>query len=1199
MSRRHIPNPRRKAPPWETDPYALKCLLVDSRCTADFMGACLDTGATRTVIGRRQAEAYARLTGRPLSLRRDKPTSFLFGGVRTPSQGKVSIRVPISTELYALLHVDVVDIDVPLLVGLDILDDLALYVNTVENVLKCDKRGIATPLVRKDGHIYLEWGARVYYTTVELDRLHKHFNHPHPDRLSALLRRANDGKIEAGTRDELEQLTAACDVCQRLSKAPGRFRVSMPNDDLVFNRVVLMDLMYLDGRSVMHIVDKDTLFSAAVFTRGERLDELWQLYVNTWANAYVGHPQILHVDQAPQFSSPSWRALATSAGTQLVLSGVESHNALGGGERYHAFLRTIYRKVRMSHPGVPPEAALSLSVAAMNQTAGPRGLVPTLLVFGVIPRTPISSLPLPVQRDRMQAMAAARGEMLAIVARARLRVAMAAPVPAAASSDLSPGDQILVYREPPVDEWTGPYALVTRQDKEVWLAVDGMLKQFSVDKVKRYVATASEANSVGTGDPSPGGGSGAAVANSISDSSPTPADRDRTPATEVPPRAPLVTAPLATTTPPDGRPGGLQAAALDPDVGNAQLLDSVINGEAFLSSVRADCRAFISTLPKMRLTPSGLSACDRAGARCTGATTSAGSPQRGVKTPPPKVARAVRAPLRPKQDEGSQQNDEADVVEETNAARAADVHLTEVIPQGDPLINTARFQAAARKEIDGLQERGTFNRVKEKDVPKGANIIGGRFVYTLKNFKTADETPKARFVAQGYRDKAKEFVVHNLATLRQRSTRLLVSTSAILDFRLFAHDITQAYLQSQDGFTRQLYLRPKPADRHLFDMEEDELLEILLPLYGVCDAGDYWHATFTAHIEGDLMMSSLTSDPSMFYKRNDAGALAGVLGAYVDDCIMGGDREFQAASEEMLVKFEGKERVWDDTDFVGVRVSTAKGKGYRFTLDQVAYVDNLERLSAESSFSRYASTRASLAWLAHTRPDLCSGINKLAQVTEGAYGAAAIKAYNDLVKKAQTGRDLALKYPKLDVNSLHLRVYADSSFANNHDNSTQIGYIVLLCDNTGRAHVLSFASRKCKRVVRSVMAGEVYAFSTAFDEAFVLRYDLEQLYCRHVPLSLFTDSKQLFDVMTKASHPTEKRLMIDIAAARQAYNRHEISNVGLIASEHNPADPMTKTRGCPALETLLRSGVDHTPVVQWVIRPSVDPPCLATGTPPV
>jgi len=30
-----------------------------------------------------------------------------------------------------------------------------------------------------------------------------------------------------------------------------------------------------------------------------------------------------------------------------------------------------------------PGASLSLSVAAMNTTAGPRGLVPTLLVFGV------------------------------------------------------------------------------------------------------------------------------------------------------------------------------------------------------------------------------------------------------------------------------------------------------------------------------------------------------------------------------------------------------------------------------------------------------------------------------------------------------------------------------------------------------------------------------------------------------------------------------------------------------------------------------------------------------------------------------------------------------------------------------------------------------------------------------------------------
>lgn len=1158
------------------------------------MGACLDTGATRTVIGRGQALAYARMTGNPLTLRRTKTTNFLFGGVLTPSLGLITIRVPISGDHYALLRVDVVALDIPFLLGLDVLDSLALYVNNVEDRLKCDKRMIATPLVRKDSHIYLEWGQAVHYTTVELGRLHKHFNHPQADRLSALLRRAGGGNVEAGTRAKLEELTAACDVCQRLAQAPGRFRVAMPNDDVVFNRMVLMDLMYLDGRSVLHAVDKDTLFSAAAFTRGEKLDELWQLYLHVWVHPYVGHPQVLHVDQAPQFKSPAWRALAASAGTELVLSGMESHNALGGGERYHAFLRTIYRKVRADNPGVHQEAALSTAVAAMNQTAGPHGLVPTLLVFGVIPRTPVTPVLLPDQHSRMKAMVDARKQMQAVVAKARLRVALSANVPAAADRVVNPGDQVLVYRERPVDEWVGPFSLVAQRDKIVWLAIDGVLKQFSVDKIKKYQPPATlptpETTDQSAANPPPAGSADGERPIDGGNNSTTSTTEATTPASPPPiepqPAPPGLRPSLPVQPPsmgpPDTTPPGLLGAALNPNVDNGQLLDAVVTGEAFLSDARANCRAFVSRLPRASLCPSSILAEDR-----RALSAHHGSSLRGLA----QAAGPTKAPVAI----GVLQRGASS----TGGSRVSKGYLTVVVPEGDPRIQTAQFQAAARKEADGLQERGTFKRVKKRDVPADANVIGGRFVFTLKNHNTPQEFPKARFVAQGHRDKAKEFVVHNLATLRQRSTRLLVSTSAVLGLRLFAHDITQAYLQSRDKFSRQLYLRPRPADIHLFDMDADELLHIELPLYGVCDAGDYWNATINAHIEEDLKMTPLTSDPALFFKRDQGGTLSGLLGAYVDDCLMGGDRAFQTACDAMLVKFQGKERVWDNTEFVGVRVSTAKLEPRHYALDQAAYIDNLKLLPMDASFARFTSARAGLAWVGHTRPDLCSGINKLAQVTEVRYGLTAIKAHNNLVKKAKGGRDLALKYPKLDVNSLHLRAYADSSFANNYDNSTQVGFIIMLCDGTGRSHVLNFASRKCKRVVRSVMAGEVYAFTTAFDEAFVLRYDLEQLYGRRIPLSLFTDSKQLFDVVTKASHPTEKRLMVDVAAARQAYNRYDISNVGLIASEDNLADPLTKERGCLALETVLRTGTDRTPVVQWVIRPPAGPPCLTTGVPPV
>ena len=182
---------------------------------------------------------------------------------------------------------------------------------------------------------------------------------------------------------------------------------------------------------------------------------------------------------------------------------------------------------------------------------------------------------------------------------------------------------------------------------------------------------------------------------------------------------------------------------------------------------------------------------------------------------------------------------------------------------------------------------------------------------------------------------------------------------------------------------------------------------------------------------------------------------------------------------------------------------------------------------------------------------------------------------------------------------MQLRAYADASFATNDDQSSQLGFITLLVDGSGRAHVLSFSSRKSRCVVRSVMAGDVYFFGAAFDEAYMLRHDLEQLYGCHIPLTILSDSKQLFDVVTRGSHPTEKRLLIDVAAAREACNRREISNVGLVTSDNNIADSLTKVKPSGALELLLATGVDRTPVEQWVIQPGTASPCPTTDIPGV
>lgn len=97
------------------------------------------------------------------------------------------------------------------------------------------------------------------------------------------------------------------------------------------------------------------------------------------------------------------------------------------------------------------------------------------------------------------------------------------------------------------------------------------------------------------------------------------------------------------------------------------------------------------------------------------------------------------------------------------------------------------------------------------------------------------------------------------------------------------------------------------------------------------------------------------------------------------------------------------------------------------------------------------------------------------------------------------------------------------------------------------------------------MYSEFYAFSVAFDDAYVLKHDLERLLRQTIPLKMFTDSKQLFEVITRASNTTENHLMIDFAAASETYNTFEISNVGLVAGTDNPADGLTKSKFCNSL----------------------------------
>jgi len=86
-------------------------------------------------------------------------------------------------------------------------------------------------------------------------------------------------------------------------------------------------------------------------------------------------------------------------GIKLKLSAVESHDSVGSGECYHAPLRLLYNKIHFSSPNLGIQFCFRLALKAMNNNMNPEGLVPSLLVFGVLSRFPVVNTQLPTQVD--------------------------------------------------------------------------------------------------------------------------------------------------------------------------------------------------------------------------------------------------------------------------------------------------------------------------------------------------------------------------------------------------------------------------------------------------------------------------------------------------------------------------------------------------------------------------------------------------------------------------------------------------------------------------------------------------------------------------------------------------------------------------------------------------------------------------------
>jgi hypothetical protein len=134
---------------------------------ATFECACIDTGAPRSVVGLFQAGAYARYLNIQLELGKACPVRFRFGKQLFSSLGSFMVRVPMH-RLFVSHSLEVVDVNVPMLLGMEFIDKHRLIIDVTRNLLVHQSTNSSQPLSRKHGHVYIELDSDMLFTYDEL-----------------------------------------------------------------------------------------------------------------------------------------------------------------------------------------------------------------------------------------------------------------------------------------------------------------------------------------------------------------------------------------------------------------------------------------------------------------------------------------------------------------------------------------------------------------------------------------------------------------------------------------------------------------------------------------------------------------------------------------------------------------------------------------------------------------------------------------------------------------------------------------------------------------------------------------------------------------------------------------------------------------------------------------------------------------------
>lgn len=123
---------------------------------------------------------------------------------------------------------------------------------------------VSLPTLFKSGDIHTYAGRKIcsLFTYTEFRRLYPRLGHPRANKLFNLLTRAKLSVLDGNTRQILLKTEWLCFPSQNYNQRLRWLRLTL-REDVYFNHSIYFDIVYIDNKPILHVVDEATRFQAA------------------------------------------------------------------------------------------------------------------------------------------------------------------------------------------------------------------------------------------------------------------------------------------------------------------------------------------------------------------------------------------------------------------------------------------------------------------------------------------------------------------------------------------------------------------------------------------------------------------------------------------------------------------------------------------------------------------------------------------------------------------------------------------------------------------------------------------------------------------------------------------------------------------------------------------------------------------------